>query len=208
MLAVSRAQLTLQPARGAPLVASTSRRSGASSASHCTSDSSRKRRDGFCGPGGYNAAIRLGQLGKRTLCVEKRGKLGGTCLNIGCIPSKALLHASELFAEAKHSFARMGITVSPSFDLPKMMGFKQEAIDGNTKGVDFLLKKNKVTVIRGLGKILGTGKIDNTYADLKPKTRKDTFTDRLIAAKSGTGGIPLKFTVGDGALNIFQTKKE
>ena len=112
------------------------------------------------GPGGYVCAIRAAQLGMKVAVIEKRATHGGTCLNIGCIPSKALLHASELFAEAKHSFARMGITVSPSFDLPKMMGFKQEAIDGNTKGVDFLLKKNKVTVIRGTGKILGTGKID------------------------------------------------
>ena len=112
------------------------------------------------GPGGYVCAIRAAQLGMKVAVIEKRATHGGTCLNIGCIPSKALLHASELFAEAKHSFAKMGITVSPSFDLPKMMGFKQEAIDGNTKGVDFLLKKNKVTVIRGTGKILGTGKID------------------------------------------------
>ena len=112
------------------------------------------------GPGGYVCAIRAAQLGMKVAVVEKRATHGGTCLNIGCIPSKALLHASELFAESKHSFAKMGIAVSPSFDLPKMMGFKQEAIDGNTKGVDFLLKKNKVTVIRGSGKILGSGKID------------------------------------------------
>src|SRR5213078_284559 len=112
------------------------------------------------GPGGYVCAIRAAQLGMKVAVIEKRVTHGGTCLNIGCIPSKALLHASELFTEAKHSFAKMGIAVAPSFDLPKMMGFKQEAIDGNTKGVDFLLKKNKVTVIRGTGKILDTGKID------------------------------------------------
>ena len=112
------------------------------------------------GPGGYVCAIRAAQLGMKVAVIEKRATHGGTCLNVGCIPSKALLHASELFAEAGHSFAKMGINVSPTFDLPKMMSFKQEAIDGNTKGVDFLLKKNKVTVIRGLGKILGTGKVD------------------------------------------------
>jgi dihydrolipoamide dehydrogenase len=112
------------------------------------------------GPGGYVCAIRAAQLGMRVCVVEKRATHGGTCLNVGCIPSKALLHASELFDEANHSFAKMGIIVAPTFDLPKMMAFKQEAIDGNTKGVDFLLKKNKVTVVRGTGKILGTGRID------------------------------------------------
>jgi dihydrolipoamide dehydrogenase len=112
------------------------------------------------GPGGYVCAIRAAQLGMRVCVVEKRATHGGTCLNVGCIPSKALLHASELFDEANHSFAKMGIIAAPTFDLPKMMAFKQEAIDGNTKGVDFLLKKNKVTVVRGTGKILGAGKID------------------------------------------------
>ena len=112
------------------------------------------------GPGGYVCAIRAAQLGMKVCVIEKRATHGGTCLNVGCIPSKALLHASELFAEASHSFAKMGINVSPTLDLPKMMGFKQEAIDGNTKGIDFLLKKNKVAVVRGTGKILGSGKID------------------------------------------------
>ena len=112
------------------------------------------------GPGGYVCAIRAAQLGMRVAVVERRSTHGGTCLNVGCIPSKALLHTSELFAEAAHSFAKMGINVSPSFDLAKMMVFKQEAIDANTKGVDFLLKKNKVTVVQGTGKILGTGKVD------------------------------------------------
>ncbi len=112
------------------------------------------------GPGGYVCAIRAAQLGMKVCVVEKRATHGGTCLNVGCIPSKALLHASELFAEANHSFAKMGINVSPTLDLPKMMGFKQEAIDGNTKGIDFLLKKNKVAVVRGTGKILGSGKVD------------------------------------------------
>jgi dihydrolipoamide dehydrogenase len=111
------------------------------------------------GPGGYVCAIRCAQLGLKVAVVEKRASHGGTCLNVGCIPSKALLHASELFHEAQHSFAKMGITAQPTYDLSKMMGFKQEAIDGNTKGIDFLFKKNKVTVFRGEGKIASPGKV-------------------------------------------------
>jgi dihydrolipoamide dehydrogenase len=111
------------------------------------------------GPGGYVCAIRAAQLGMRVAVIEKRATHGGTCLNIGCIPSKALLHASELYAEANHSFAKMGIKVQPSLDYPQMMKFKQEAIDGNTKGIDFLFKKNKVTPIRGEAKLIGAGKV-------------------------------------------------
>ena len=111
------------------------------------------------GPGGYVCAIRAAQLGMKVAVVEKRATHGGTCLNVGCIPSKALLHASELYAESQHSFAKMGIIAETKIDFPKMMVFKQEAIDGNTKGIDFLLKKNKVDVIRGTGKILGAGKV-------------------------------------------------
>ena len=97
------------------------------------------------GPGGYVCAIRAAQLGLKTAVVEKRATFGGTCLNIGCIPSKALLHASELFEEAGHTFAKMGIGVSaPKLDLPAMMAFKDQGVDGNVKGVEFLLKKNKV----------------------------------------------------------------
>ena len=104
-------------------------------------------------------AIRAAQLGLKVAVIEKRATHGGTCLNVGCIPSKALLHASELYAESQHSFAKMGIIAETKIDFPKMMGFKQEAIDGNTKGIDFLLKKNEVDVIRGTGKILGIGKV-------------------------------------------------
>jgi dihydrolipoamide dehydrogenase len=111
------------------------------------------------GPGGYVCAIRAAQLGLKVAVIEKRATHGGTCLNVGCIPSKALLHASELFAESQHSFGKMGIVSVSHVDFPKMMAFKQEAIDGNTKGIDFLLKKNKVDVIRGHGKILGAGKV-------------------------------------------------
>jgi dihydrolipoamide dehydrogenase len=111
------------------------------------------------GPGGYVCAIRAAQLGLKVAVVEKRKSHGGTCLNVGCIPSKALLHASELYHEAKHSFAKMGLISETKVDFGKMMGFKQEAIDGNTKGIDFLFKKNKVTVYHGEGKLAGGGKV-------------------------------------------------
>lgn len=113
------------------------------------------------GPGGYVCAVRASQLGMKVAVVEKNATLGGTCLNVGCMPSKALLHASEMFEEAGHSFAKMGVSVStPKLDLPAMMDFKQQGIDGNVKGVEFLMKKNKIDVLKGTGKILGTGKVE------------------------------------------------
>jgi len=113
------------------------------------------------GPGGYVCAVRAAQLGMKVAVVEKNATLGGTCLNVGCMPSKALLHASEMFEEAGHSFAKMGVSVSaPKLDLPAMMNFKQQGIDGNVKGVEFLMKKNKIDVIVGKGKILGAGKVE------------------------------------------------
>lgn len=123
------------------------------------------------GPGGYVCAIRAAQLGLKTAVVEKEKSLGGTCLNIGCIPSKALLHASELFEEAGHSFAKMGIGVSaPKLDLPTMLKFKQDAIDGNVKGVDFLFKKNKIDTHHGFGRIVAPGKVEVKAADGKTTT--------------------------------------
>jgi dihydrolipoamide dehydrogenase len=123
------------------------------------------------GPGGYVCAIRAAQLGLKTAVVEKNPTYGGTCLNIGCIPSKALLHASELFEEAGHAFAKMGIGVpAPTLDLKAMLNFKQEAIDGNVKGVDFLFKKNKIEGFKGTGKIAGPGKVEVTGADGKTQT--------------------------------------
>ena len=120
------------------------------------------------GPGGYVCAIRTAQLGMKVAVVEKNDALGGTCLNIGCMPSKALLHASEMFEEAAHSFAKMGVSVgAPKLDLPAMMNFKQQGIDGNVKGVEFLMKKNKIDVIHGKGKILGAGKVEVSGADGK-----------------------------------------
>lgn len=122
------------------------------------------------GPGGYVCAVRASQLGMKVAVVEKNATLGGTCLNVGCMPSKALLHASEMFEEAGHSFAKMGVSVSaPKLELPAMMNFKQQGIDGNVKGVEFLMKKNKVDVLKGAGKILGTGKIE-VSADGKSQT--------------------------------------
>jgi dihydrolipoyl dehydrogenase len=123
------------------------------------------------GPGGYVCAIRAAQLGMKVAVVEKNATLGGTCLNVGCMPSKALLYASEMFEEAAHSFAKMGVSVSaPKLDLPAMMNFKQQGIDGNVKGVEFLMKKNKIDVISGKGRILGTGKVEVSGADGKART--------------------------------------
>ena len=120
------------------------------------------------GPGGYVCAIRAAQLGLKTCVVEKRATHGGTCLNVGCIPSKAFLHASELFEEAGHAFAKMGIGVpAPKLDLKQMLAFKQEAVDGNVKGVDYLLKKNKVDAVFGVGRIVAPGKVEVKGADGK-----------------------------------------
>src|ERR1700757_1813598 len=120
------------------------------------------------GPGGYVCAIRAAQLGMEVAVVEKNPPLGGPCLNVGCMPSKALLHASEMFEEAGHSFAKMGVSVpAPKLDLPAMMNFKQQGIDGNVKGDEFLMKKNNIDVISGTGKVLGTAKVGVTGGDGK-----------------------------------------
>ncbi len=118
------------------------------------------------GPGGYVCAIRCAQLGMKTAVVEKRESLGGTCLNIGCIPSKALLSASEKYEEAEHHFKDIGIEVSPKLNLSQMMKFKDEVVEANTKGIEFLFKKNKITHLKGHGEIAGAGKVrvgDDTY---------------------------------------------
>jgi dihydrolipoamide dehydrogenase len=112
------------------------------------------------GPGGYVAAIRAAQLGMRVACVENRDKLGGTCLNIGCIPSKALLQSSEKFEEATHSFAAHGVKLSGiALDLQAMMARKDKVVGDLTKGVEFLFKKNKITWIKGIGRIAAPGKV-------------------------------------------------
>jgi dihydrolipoamide dehydrogenase len=120
------------------------------------------------GPGGYVCAIRAAQLGLKTAVVEKDKTFGGTCLNVGCIPSKAMLHASELFEQAGHSFGKMGIGVSaPRLDLKAMMAFKDQGVDGNVKGVEFLLKKNKIDAIHGTARIAAPGKVEVKGADGK-----------------------------------------
>src|SRR5215218_6574859 len=114
------------------------------------------------GPGGYVCAIRAAQLGLKTAVVEKRATHGGTCLNVGCIPSKALLHASELFQEAGHGFKAFGIDVDPRLNLGQMMRHRQETVDANVGGVDYLFKKNKITTYHGAGRITSPGSIEVT----------------------------------------------
>jgi dihydrolipoamide dehydrogenase len=113
------------------------------------------------GPGGYVCAIRAAQLGMKTAVVEKSDTFGGTCLNIGCIPSKAMLNASELYEEAGHKFAEMGIKVGqPAVDLSAMLKYKEKGVDGNVKGVEYLFKKNKIDTVHGTGRIAAPGKVE------------------------------------------------
>ena len=112
------------------------------------------------GPGGYVAAIRAAQLGLKTACVEKRDTLGGTCLNVGCIPSKSLLHSTHMYHEADKNFAQMGLNIDGlSVDLAKMMESKQRQISTLTKGISGLFKKNAITLFQGHGKIAGAGRV-------------------------------------------------
>jgi dihydrolipoamide dehydrogenase len=123
------------------------------------------------GPGGYVCAIRAAQLGMKTAVVEKEATFGGTCLNVGCIPSKAMLHASELFEETGENFAHMGIKVGkPSVDLAALLKYKDENVDGNVKGVAFLFKKNKIETFRGIGRIAAPGKVEVKGDDGKAQT--------------------------------------
>ena len=120
------------------------------------------------GPGGYVAAIRCAQHGLKTACVEGRDTLGGTCLNVGCIPSKALLHASHMLHEAEHNFAKMGLKgKSPSVDWQQMLSYKEDTVSANTKGVEFLFKKNKIDWLKGWGSIPAPGQVkvgDEVYS--------------------------------------------
>ena len=140
------------------------------------------------GPGGYVCAIRAAQLGLKVGVVEKRATHGGTCLNVGCIPSKALLHASELFDEAGHGFAAMGIEASPKLDLAKMLAFKDEGVKGNVAGVEFLLKKNKVDVHFGRGHVIGAGHVEVTANDGSRKTLETKSI--VIATGSDVAQLP------------------
>jgi dihydrolipoamide dehydrogenase len=141
------------------------------------------------GPGGYVCAIRAAQLGMEVAVVEKDDTFGGTCLNIGCIPSKALLHASELYEEAGHMLDKMGIKVAaPKLDLPAMMKFKDAGVDGNVKGVAFLFKKNKIDTVHGVGRIVAPGKVEIKTADGKTETIEGKAI--VIATGSDVARLP------------------
>jgi dihydrolipoamide dehydrogenase len=141
------------------------------------------------GPGGYVAAIRAAQLGLKTACVESRGSLGGTCLNIGCIPSKALLQSSEKFAEAKHALAEHGVKVGDvSLDLEAMMGRKDKVVTTLTRGVEFLFRKNKVDWLKGKGRITAPGRVAVDGSD--GVAREIEATSIIIATGSGSTPLP------------------
>jgi dihydrolipoamide dehydrogenase len=141
------------------------------------------------GPGGYVCAIRAAQLGLKTAVVEKNATFGGTCLNVGCIPSKALLHASDLYEEAGHSFAEMGIKVGkPSVDLPALLKYKEGNVDANVKGVAFLFKKNKIESFRGTGRIVAPGKIEVKADDGATQTLETKAI--VIATGSDVARLP------------------
>jgi dihydrolipoamide dehydrogenase len=141
------------------------------------------------GPGGYNCAIRAGQLGLKTAIIEKRGKLGGTCLNVGCIPSKALLHASDLYEAARKTFPSLGLNLSGvSLDMAQFMKQKDDAVDGLTKGVEFLMKKNKVDYVKGAGRIAAAGRVDVVGLDGNTQTLETR--NIVIATGSEPAGLP------------------
>ncbi|BCB18428.1 dihydrolipoyl dehydrogenase [Bosea sp. ANAM02] len=165
------------------------------------------------GPGGYVCAIRAAQLGLKVAVVEKRKTHGGTCLNVGCIPSKALLHASEMFEEAGHTFEKLGIVVGkPKLDLKAMMAHKQETIDANVTGVGFLLKKNKIDAFHGTASIPAAGKVVVTAEDGKAQE----IETRNIVIATGSESAPLPgvtieektVVTSTGALEIGTVPKE
>jgi len=139
------------------------------------------------GPGGYNAAIRLGQLGLKAACIDSRGTFGGTCLNVGCIPSKALLHASELFDDARTRFAGLGISTEVKLDLRAMMAHKDKVVGELTRGVDFLLRKNKAEAIVGTARLTAPGKIE--VKDASGAARAITSEHVIIATGSDVASL-------------------
>ena len=164
------------------------------------------------GPGGYNAAIRAGQLGLKAACIEMRDTLGGTCLNVGCMPSKALLHASELFETVTKEFPTLGIDVgAPKLNLTQMMAQKAESVGALTKGIEFLFKKNKADWIRGRGRIVGKGQVEVTAAD----GSKTLLTAKDIVIATGSEPTPLpgvafedgKVVDSTGALSLAAVPK-
>jgi dihydrolipoamide dehydrogenase len=140
------------------------------------------------GPGGYVCAIRAAQLGMKVAVVEKRATHGGTCLNVGCIPSKALLHASEAYEEASHHLSAMGIDVTPKLDLTKMLAFKNEGVKGNVDGVAYLLKKNKIDTVQGTAKIVGAGRVE--VSDANGGTQQLETKNIVIATGSDVARLP------------------
>ena len=163
------------------------------------------------GPGGYNAAIRAGQLGLKAACVDSGKTLGGTCLNVGCMPSKALLHASEMYDKARGEFATLGIEVEPKLNLVQMMKQKADSVAALTKGVEFLLRKNKVDWLKGTGRIAGPGKVA-----VKGETGGETVHDaRHIVIATGSQPAPLAGVAVDqtrivdstGALSLPEVPK-
>ncbi len=149
------------------------------------------------GPGGYVGAIRAAQLGLKVACVEGRETLGGTCLNVGCIPSKALLHATHQLHEAQHNFEAMGLTgAKPKPDWKKMLGYKADTIGQNTKGIEFLFKKNKIDWIKGWASIEGPGKVK--VGDKVHETKK-------IVIASGSESSPLKGVEVDEKVIVTST---
>jgi dihydrolipoamide dehydrogenase len=141
------------------------------------------------GPGGYVCAIKAAELGLKVAVVEKRATFGGTCLNIGCIPSKALLHASEIFAEAGESFDKLGVEIGkPKLNLAKMMAHKDATVSANVNGVAFLFKKNKIDSFRGTGKVVASGKASVTGED--GKVEEIEAKNIVIASGSDVAGIP------------------
>lgn len=160
------------------------------------------------GPGGYVCAIRAAQLGLKVACVEGRGALGGTCLNVGCIPSKAMLHASELLHEAQHNFSKLGITAkSVGVDLDQMHKHKADVIKANTGGIEFLFKKNKVDYIKGWGEIIAPDEV---------KVGEDVLKTRNIVVATGSEPASLPFLEIDekrivsstGALELTKVPKK
>ena len=163
------------------------------------------------GPGGYVAAIRAAQLGMKVAVVEKMATFGGTCLNIGCIPSKALLQASELFEEASHSFVNFGIDVTPTLNLPRMLAHKDQTVAANVSGVEFLFKKNKITSFRGTGSIPAAGKVLVTPESGAGQTIETK--NIIIATGSVPAGLPgieideEKIVTSTGALALKEVPK-
>ncbi|MCM2505716.1 dihydrolipoyl dehydrogenase [Aureimonas altamirensis] len=140
------------------------------------------------GPGGYVCAIKAAQLGLKVAVVEKRATYGGTCLNVGCIPSKALLHASEMFAEAQHSFGALGVVVDPKLDLDAMLTHKDKTVKANVDGIAFLFKKNKITGYIGIGRIVSPTEVSVTKEDGAAETLQTKSI--VIATGSEVAGIP------------------